>query len=76
MPGQTDKAAPATNDTPGRPKPSSSRQQEYPDQSIQSGSPQLDHDSSRTAKPDDIDEGEYIECPAEDLERRHKNAKR
>jgi hypothetical protein len=38
-------------DTPGRPDSSSSRQQTHPDQSTQTGSPEIDANSDRTAKP-------------------------
>src|SRR5436190_756100 len=37
-------------DAPGRPKSASSRQQSHTDQSMQSGSTELDHQSSRKAK--------------------------
>jgi hypothetical protein len=36
-----------TEDSPGRPKNSGSRQQHHPDQNLQSGSRQLDKDASR-----------------------------
>jgi hypothetical protein len=36
--------------TPGRPKESGSRQQTYPDQKLQSGSPALDKESTRKSK--------------------------
>jgi hypothetical protein len=38
-------------DTPGRPKSSSSRQQQHPDQAQQTGSKHIDANSKHTAKP-------------------------
>jgi hypothetical protein len=38
-------------DTPGRAKPSSSRQQTHPDQAEQTGAPEIDANSRYTAKP-------------------------
>jgi hypothetical protein len=38
-------------DTPGRPNSSSSRQQTHLDQATQTGAPEIDADSDRTAKP-------------------------
>lgn len=40
---------PQTQDTPGRAKPSSSRQQTAPDQRTQTGAPELDRDSAKRA---------------------------
>jgi hypothetical protein len=37
-----DPASPSTQDTPGRPKDSGSRQQTQPDQQTQTGTPELD----------------------------------
>jgi len=38
-------------DTPGRPKSSSSRQQTQPNQGTQTGTPAIDANSKNTAKP-------------------------
>jgi hypothetical protein len=53
VPTSKSKSPPPTQaqDTPGRPKSSSSRQQTHPDQGEQTGSPAIDANSKNTAKP-------------------------
>jgi hypothetical protein len=53
VPTSKSKSPPPTQaqDTPGRPKASSSRQQTHPDQGEQTGSPAIDANSKNTAKP-------------------------
>jgi hypothetical protein len=50
MTKRSDKPTP-TGNTPGRPKSSSSRQQQHPGQAEQTGSAHLDANSKHTAKP-------------------------
>lgn len=49
------------HDTPGRPKPSSSRQQIVPDQGTQTGSPQIDR-----ASPQSSPKSKYKDRPADE----------
>jgi hypothetical protein len=55
-----------TQDTPGRPKSSSSRQQTQPDQGIQSGSPELDSKDTKVKYRDrPADEGKHGDAAEE-----------
>lgn len=55
-------------DTPGRPKPTSSRQQSHPDQGQQSGSPELDRRSDGKKGPsrDQAHNAVYHDRPADE----------
>lgn len=52
-----------TQDTPGRPKPGSSRQQAHPGQGAQSGSPELDRKDAGTAS-EQVTRVKYRDRPA------------
>jgi hypothetical protein len=55
-----------TQDTPGRPKSSSSRQQTQPEQGIQSGSPELDSKNTKVKYRDrPADEGKHGDAAEE-----------
>lgn len=73
MPTKSSKSGGATDtqpkqDTPGRAKPSSSRQQTDPDQVTQTGSPAIDKASAREARKDKDDEedAQYRDRPTDD----------
>lgn len=58
-----------TQDTPGRPKSSSSRQQTQPHQGTQSGSPALDRESGKSVPEEKMrkrGEEHYRDRPSED----------
>jgi hypothetical protein len=66
----------SSQDTPGRPKPSASRQQSQPDQGTQSGSPELDakdtgsEKTQRKNRSRPADEQEHETVVPESKERR------
>lgn len=51
LPRKSGSRPPSGSTTPGRPKESGSRQQTYPDQGAQTGSPELDEEMTRRGAP-------------------------